>query len=137
MLAIGGSSSQLTSECQAVPSAKGDVASAWILHQFRPAVHAGGGRVDVQLAEAAAELHVLFVVDVLIAKEEHEVFEQPSAQRVDRFVVERFTKIDAVNFGTDVAGERPELDDVVSHSSLRRCTGGLRRHNHTQQFVEV
>ena len=64
----------------------------------------------MQLAEAAAERHVLVVGDVLSAKEEDEVLEQPSAQRADGFVVERFTQIDAMHLRADVAGERPEFD---------------------------
>ena len=50
------------------------------LHELWSPVHAGRGRVDVQLAEAAPEAHVLLVVDVLIAEEEDEVFEQPAVQ---------------------------------------------------------
>ena len=44
MLAIGGSSSALTSECQAVPSAKGDVASAWtFMSSGRPSTQGAEG----------------------------------------------------------------------------------------------
>ena len=76
----------------------------------------------MQLAEVAAEHHVLVVGDVLIAKEEDQVLEQPSMQRAEGLVVERFTQIHAVHLRADVAGERPELDNVVSHLPLRLCT---------------
>ena len=76
----------------------------------------------MQLAEATAERHVLFVGDVLIPKEEDEVLEQSSVQRAEDLVVERFTQIHTVHLRADVAGERPELDNVVSHFPLRLCT---------------
>ena len=76
-------------------------------HEFRPVVHARRGGVDVELAEAAPELHMLFVVDVLIAEEEHEMFEQPAVQRVERLVVERLAQVHAMHFRADMASERP------------------------------
>ena len=54
--------------------------------------------MDVQLAEAAAERHVLVVGGVLIAKEEDEVLEQPCVQGAEGLVVEPCAQIHAVYF---------------------------------------
>ena len=88
------------------------------LHQFRAIVDAWCRGVDVELAETAAERHVLVVRDVLVAKKEHEVPEQPVVQLAESLVVKRLTQVDAMHFRADIAGERPELDYVVAHFPL-------------------
>ena len=91
--------------------------------------------MDVQLAEAAPEAHVLLVVDVLIPEEEDEMFEQTGAHLPERLVVERFAQVDAVHLRADVAGEGDELDRVVSHLPLRPRGAPSRRPNHTRLVV--
>ena len=72
----------------------------------------------MELAEAAAERHMLVVADVLVAKEEHKMLEQPPVQRAESLVVERLTQVHTMHFRADMASERPELDNVVPHFLL-------------------
>ena len=67
-------------------------------------------RVDVQVAEAAAELHLGLEIHRLIAKEDHAVLDQSRLDLGNLLVADRFGQIDAADFTADVRREAFDRD---------------------------
>src|SRR5579863_9949862 len=72
------------------------------------------GGMDVQLAEAAAEIEVLLLADVLVAEEDHRVLGQRTMYFLERPVAERLRQVDAADFRAYDRGELVDADCVVS-----------------------
>ena len=70
---------------------------------FLVARQAGDERVDVQVAEAAAELDLLFGSDVLVPEEHHQVVQQRLLDLPVGFVVQRLPEVHAVDDGSERA----------------------------------
>ena len=71
------------------------------------------GGMDVQLAEAAAELEMLFVGDVLVAEEDHQVLGQRAMDLLERLVAQGLGEIDAADLRTDDRRQLVHRDGVV------------------------
>ena len=57
--------------------------------------------VPVQLAEAAAEVHVLLDAELLIAEKDHQTIHQRIMYLLELLVTERFGKVNTKNFSAD------------------------------------
>ena len=73
------------------------------------------GRMDVQLAEAATKVLVLVYRDVLVAEEDHLVFQQCVPDLAKGLVVERLGQVDAEDFGADARRQLPNPEFLVAH----------------------
>ena len=82
-------------------------------HQFRMARLVRRGGMDVQLAEAATEVEVLLVADVLVAEEDHQVLRQRAMDFLERLVAERLREIDAADLRADDRRQLVDRDRVV------------------------
>ena len=76
---------------------------------------AGRVRMDVQLAEQAAECLVLIEGQLLVAEEQHLMRHQRVVHFLELLVAERLAQVDAGNFRADGRGGRLHLDGFVWH----------------------
>src|SRR5450759_2571393 len=83
------------------------------LHQRRIVALMRGGGMNVQLAEPASEGKMLLRGDVLVAKEDHEIFCERAMDLVHRPVGERACQIDARYLRADDRGEFLDPDGLV------------------------
>src|SRR5207302_10072980 len=81
--------------------------------------HAADEFMDLQFAEAAAEIDLLLGAQLLVVKEDHQVVEQRRADLADRRVRQSLGEIDSRYFGAERAGY-PIDPDRVRHRSLLR-----------------
>ena len=119
MLPIGGSGSQLTSECHSSPATYFDFSSALMISisgwSARTASDEG---MDVQLAEAAAERLVLLVRQLLVAEEDHQVLHQRVMDLLEGLVAERPGKVDAGNLRADAGRKLAHLRSSAGPSAF-------------------
>ena len=78
-------------------------------------------RVDVELAETAAELLVLLGRHFLIAEEDDDVFHQRVVDGGELFVGEVTAEIDAEDLRTDGWGKRADFDRLGGHFRFPVC----------------
>jgi hypothetical protein len=115
MLPNGGSSSQETSECQYSPAMRSELASAWMGKDLGMSLRTGRVRVNVQLAEIAAERLVAFHVKRLIAKEQDLMLRQRQVQFLDLAVAERPGERQARDLGANTRRDGHDIDGFVAH----------------------
>ena len=83
--------------------------------------------MDVQLAEAAAQLLLALQRQELIAKEQHLMLHQRVVQLLELLIAEGSREIEAGNFGTDPRGRRNDRDGLERHVARLRMVAGLYR----------
>ena len=118
MLPIGGSSSQETSECQDFAVDEFRLLVGVDDHHLGVAGNRRRRRMHVQLAEAAAERHLLLVVHLLVAEEDHEVLHQRVVHFLEDLVSHRLRQVDAEDLGADHRRHLADLDRLVGHRLL-------------------
>src|SRR5205807_7457846 len=89
-------------------------------------IAAGRGRMQMQLAEAAAERLVLLMGQRLVAKEDHQIIHQGIVDFLEGLVAEGLGKIDARDFRTDCRRELSHFDGLVSHLLFPTYQASLR-----------
>src|SRR5215471_280813 len=75
----------------------------------------GSCRMNVQLAEAPAEVLMLIHIDRLFTKEDHEVLQQRSMNRIELLIAEPLRQIDTANFGANVGSDLAHLHGLIAH----------------------
>ena len=90
-------------------------------HQLGMARRVRRRGMDVQLAEAAAEVEVLVLGDMLVAEEDHQVLRQRAVDLLEGLVAERLRQIDAADLGADDRRQLVDRDRVVR----RRLIGAV------------
>ena len=72
------------------------------------------------MPKLAAEIEVLFVADVLVAEEDHQVFRQRAVDLLEGLVAERLRQIDAADLRADDRRQLVDRDRVVRRRRHRR-----------------
>ena len=71
--------------------------------------------MDVQLAEAAAELLLLVEVDLLVAEEDDEVLGERVVDLLELLVAERLREVDAFDLGADHRAQGYDANGLIRH----------------------
>ena len=77
--------------------------------------------MEVQFAEAAAEIEVLVLADVLVAEEDHQVLRQRAVDLLEGLVAQRLREIDAADLRADDRRQLVDGDRVVGAGSSALC----------------
>jgi len=73
-----------------------------------------------QIAEETPERLVLVMRQMLVAKEDHQVFHQRIVDFLELLIAERSRQVDPVDLGADMRGQLGDLDRLVGHPVLPR-----------------
>ena len=84
--------------------------------------HAADKFMDLQFAEAAAEIEVLLRGQLLVAEEDDLMLKQCGPYRADDPVGEIARQIHARDFGAERAGDRLDLDRALRHVNRLRSS---------------
>ena len=90
-------------------------------HQFGMPRRVWRRRMGVQLSEAATEIEVLFLRDVLIAEEDHQVLRKRSMDLAKGLVAEGLGEIDAADLGADDRRQPVHGYRLVGTNSSELC----------------
>jgi hypothetical protein len=83
-------------------------------HQLRMARRVRRRGMEVQFSEAAAEIEVLVLADVLVAEEDHQVLRQRAVDLLERLVAQRLREIDTGDLRADDRRQLVDGDRLVS-----------------------